>query len=307
MELSKISVKILRALLEAPLHDFKEIELINKAKVGKGSASDSINRLVESNVLKEKRIGKAKIISLNLKSQSLFLLKGLFDAERLSHLEKNKLTSIILFKRLIKRYTEFLLVFGSTVAGTYSKESDIDLLVVTKDLNKVKAERKNVEELFGERFNLHVYTEEEIRKNLKAEGFLRNSLLNGILIYGEDLGMELLSSMGIEENIDIQRLIFLNERVSSARKNYLNQDSKAASEILEKTLEQIIFYLLSRKGISYTTKKDAKKLVKKTAEGRLIERIENASLKDKIHLGSELILNILKEEILKDEGYERKD
>lgn len=79
---TKTALKILKALLDDPLREFKEIELIKKAKTGKGSASTLINGLVKESILLEKRAGKTKLITLNLKSRDVFLLKNLFDQKK---------------------------------------------------------------------------------------------------------------------------------------------------------------------------------------------------------------------------------
>lgn len=301
MELNRTTQKILKALLENPLHEFKEIELINKSLVGKGSASHAISGLIKNKVLTEKRIGKAKILSLNLQSQSFFLLKSLFDQEKLLQMDKNKLCPLLFFKDLIKKDIQFLVVFGSTVAGTSTEESDIDVLIVTNNPDKVSKERKKAEEIFGQKFNLHLHTEEEIRNKMKEDAFIKNALLKGVIIYGYDAVKELFSRVN-KEGISLQRLFFLNERINSAEKNYLNKDSNTAKEIIEKTLEQTIFYLLSERGISYASKVDARGLINKLSEGRVLAKINKSSLKEKIILSKEFIMSILRDKISEKEG-----
>ncbi|MBI2507433.1 nucleotidyltransferase domain-containing protein [Candidatus Woesearchaeota archaeon] len=301
MELNRTTHKILKALLENPLHEFKEIELINKSLVGKGSASHAISGLIRNKVLTEKRVGKAKILSLNLQSQSFFLLKSLFDQEKLLQMDKNRLSPLLFFKDLIKKDIQLLAVFGSTIAGTSTEESDIDVLIVTNNPEKVSKERKKAEEIFGQKFNLHIYTEKEVRNKLKEDHFIINALLKGILIYGYDLTKELFSEIN-KGKIDLQRLFFFNERINSAEKNYLNKDNSAAQEIIEKTLEQIIFYLLSEKNISYASKTDARNLINKHSEGKAITKIRKSSLREKIALSRGLIMNILRDKIFEKEG-----
>jgi len=301
MELNKTTQKILKTLLENPLYEFKEIGLINKAKVGKGSASNIIDCLTSNKILIEKRIGKSKILSLNLRSRYFFLLKALFDQERLLFIDKAKSSTILFFKDIIKKDIQLLIVFGSTIAGTSTEESDIDILIVTNNQDKMIKERKKAEEIFGQRFNLHVHTEKEIRNKVREDKFIINVLLKGILIYGYDLAKELFSEINKEE-IDLQRLFFLNDRINSAERNYLNKDNSVAQEIIEKTLEQMIFYLLSEKNISYASKIDARNLINKYPEGKAITKIQKSPLKEKIALSRKLIMNILMDKIFEKEG-----
>jgi len=298
---TKTTLKLLKVLLEDPLHEFREIELISKAKTGKGSASNLINELVKEQVILEKRIGKAKIICLNMQSRAIFLIKNLFDQEKLNYLSESKLASMLLFADLAKKRSELLLVFGSCIARTATEKSDIDILMVSNNLGKIEKERKKIEELFGERFNLHSYTKNEIKNKIKSDIFTQNALLNGVLLYGYDLAIELFSS--IKKKGDLERLFFFNDRIKSALRNYLNKDYKTTKEILERTLEQMIYYLLSEKEIRYTSKKDAAELIKRLPEGVIIQKINKAPLKEKISLSEKFILDGLKSRIIMREGY----
>lgn len=298
---TKTTLKLLKVLVEDPLHEFKEIELIRKAKTGKGSASNLINELVKERILLEKRVGKAKIICLNIQSKAIFLLKNLFDQEKLNYLSESKLASALLFTNLSKEKSELLLIFGSCIAKTATEKSDIDILIVSNDLDKIEKERKKVEELFGERFNLHSYTKDGVKNKTKSDIFIQNALLKGVLLHGHDLAIELFSSIKKEE--DLERLLFFNDRIKSALRNYLNKDYKTVKEILERTLEQMVYYLLSEKGIGYASKKDAAESIKRLPEGILIQKISKASLKEKISLSERFILESLKNKIIKGEGY----
>lgn len=302
---TKTSLKLLAELFKDPLHEFKEIELIKKSKVGKGSAADIINELIEENIILERRAGKTKLVSLNMRNMYVFLLKNLFDNKKMLSLNENKVASVILFKNNVKRYIKLMLIFGSSIAGTANKKSDIDILVISdnKNLHNVNKERKKIEELFGERLNIHCFTEEEIKTKIKSDMFIKNALLKGVLLYGYDLGKELFSN--IKEKKDLKKLFFFNERIKSALRNYLNKDHKTAIEIINRTLEQMTYYLLSEKEISYTSKKDAKNSIKNIPEGKEIQRIGKVSIKEKINLSEKFILNTLRSKILEENGYKR--
>ncbi len=298
---TKTTLKLLNVLFEDIFHEFKEIELIKKAKTGKGSASNLINDLVKERIVLEKRIGKAKIICLNIQNKYVFLLKNLFDQEKMHYLSDSKLASVIWFVNNVKENSELLLIFGSCIDKTATERSDIDIIIVSNNLDKVQKERKKIEELFGERFNLHCYTKEEIKNKLKSDVFIQNALLKGVLLHGYTLGRELLSS--IKGGKNLERLFFFNDRIKSALRNYLDKDYKAAKEILERTLEQMIYYLLSEKKIAYTSKKGANEAIKKLPEGMVIRKINKTSLKNGIILSEKFVLDILKSKILEGEGY----
>lgn len=299
---SKTAIKILKILLENPLQEFKEFELIKKAKVGKGSAGKFIDNSIKENLFLEKRIGKTKLISLNLFNSQIFLLKNLFDQEKLFKLSKSKLSSIFLFKNEVENNSSMIIIFGSTIAGTATKKSDIDLLIVSDNLDRIEEARKKYEELFGERFNLHSYDEREIIKNINSDKFIQNALIKGVIVNGYDFGNKLFRDLREKKNIE-DRLFYFHDRIRAALRNYLNKDYASTKEILNKLQEQVIFYLLTERNIPYSSKKDAYEAIKKMPEGKTIQRINKVQLKQKINLMENLISQILQDNILESEGY----
>ncbi len=294
---SKTAIKLLRELFKEPRYEFKEIELIKRSKTGKGSANNIINKLVKENILIEKRAGRTKIIYLNSKSEIVFTLRCMFNKEKVSNMDRTKQASLYLFRDLIANNCELMIVFGSTIAGTSTEKSDIDVLIVASNLEEINKKRREVEELFGEKFNLHIYKKNEMQKNIERDQFILNSFLNGAIIHGFDLGRKLFAN--IKNEGLLERLFFLNNRLKSALNNYKNNDEASAKEIVDKTLEQLVFLLLSEKNISYSSKVDAKKSIESLPEGRIMQKISQVHLKEKIILSEKLVLDIIKEVILK--------
>ena len=257
---TKTALKLLKVLFENPMREFKEIELIKSAETGKGAASQTIDKLLKKEILLEKRIGKTKVINLNLRNKEVYFLKMLFE-----------------------------------------KESDIDILIVCDNLDDISEERKKIEELFGEKFNIHCYSEDEIKNKMKEDSFIKNAFIKGVIVEGYDFGGELFVSLTL--GTDIDRLLFLNSRIKSAFNNYLKKDYAASKEILDKAIEQLIFYILSNKGVEYTSKKDAYETILKLPEGKEIERINKVEFGKRINLIEELVLRMIREEILEGEGY----
>src|SRR3989344_3608197 len=295
---TKTALKLLKVLFENPMREFKEIELIKSAETGKGAASQTIDKLLKKEILLEKRIGKTKVINLNLRNKEVYFLKMLFDNEKLVLMGKSKLSALLLFVQKVKRYSKLIIVFGSSIAGTVKKESDIDILVVCNNLDNINSERKKVEELFGEKFNIHCYSEDEKNK-IKEDNFIKNAFIKGVIVGGYDFGREVFVSLTL--GTDIDRLLFLNSRIKSAFNNYLKKDYAASKEILDKAIEQLIFYILSNKGVEYTSKKDAYETILKLPEGKEIERINKVEFGKRINLIEELVLRMIREEILEGE------
>ncbi|MEK6867304.1 MAG: nucleotidyltransferase domain-containing protein, partial [Nanoarchaeota archaeon] len=166
---SKTAIKILSIILENPLREFKEIELISSAKTGKGSGAAEINALVKENILLEKRQGRTKLLSLNMKSNTAFALKHLFSQNKIKNISFSKRSAIFFFKKEVKHHAHLMILFGSTLAGNAKEDSDIDIFIVPKEMKKIEMIRNNVEELLGEQFNLHYCKREQVIGKAKED------------------------------------------------------------------------------------------------------------------------------------------
>ena len=299
---SKTAIKILTIILQDPLREFKEIELIGAAETGKGSGAGVINTLVKENILLEKRQGRTKMLSLHLKSEAAFMLKHLFSENKIKKIPLSKSSAFFLLKKEVSKDVHLMILFGSTLAGTAKRDSDIDLFVVPKEVERIEKARKKVEELLGEQFNIHYCTKEDIMVKVKGDTFIKNILLKGYTLVGYELSKELFSSLGKKSNI--ARLLFLHERVNSSLRNYTQKDHKTAGEILNNTLQQLIFYILEEKNISCASKQDAEKMIFTIQEGKQIEKIKKASLKESIFCTHNFIISLLQKKIVGEEGYD---
>ncbi len=293
---TKTAFKIFKVLADHPLQEFKEVELIQQAKTGKGAASDAIREMVKDNIVVAKTIGKAKIISLQVKSRRAFLLKNLCDLEKIQVLPQEKRAALALFSESIRDEVGLMIVFGSTMAGTATLDSDVDVLIVAKRMEKINQQRKNCEEIFGLKFNLHTYAEKEAKTKLATDQMLQHVLLQGVLLQGYDLGQELFSLLG--EPVTIERPLFLLKRARAASHNYIHHDYAAAEEIVQRTVEQLIFHILTERHIPYQSKKDAWETMQHLPEGKILHRIRRSSLKEQITLLEEMVKSILREALV---------
>lgn len=291
--------ELLKTLLKSPLQEWKEIDLIRAAGTGKGAASASLAKLAEQHVILKKKVGKATVYALNLKSTSTFFIKTLCDAEKINPLPIQRKAAIFHFKRSVQNSVNLLILFGSTAAGTATAESDIDLLIVSPSAAVVEKNRKETEELFGERLNIHYAQLPDFIT--KKDMFLQNILLQGIVLHGYDLAKELFSSLQPEQ--ETERLFFFLSRLDAAGRNYQKKDHAAAEEIITKTVEQLTFYLLSVAKISYISKQDAFSAVAYQPQGKSIQKINKAALPEKIRLSKELVIQELQKTIIGREGY----
>jgi predicted nucleotidyltransferase len=123
-------VKILRLLFEYPNREFSTKEVLVDTGVGFGYGLKCLNNMHESGILLCKKVGKQKRYFLNKESTLYPIFLELFKTEsesfpRISYRNRGILAEII-----EKLDRETVILFGSVAAGTATKESDLDILVM---------------------------------------------------------------------------------------------------------------------------------------------------------------------------------
>lgn len=297
---TKTAVKILSHLLKNPEKEFKEIELIKNCNVGKGAGAEAINRLSSSNILKVKRVGKTKIISLNATHPVAFSLRLLFDQHRYLSLPESRMSAVSFFRENACNLSKAIILFGSLAAGTYGEDSDIDLLVITDDEKEINKTRKEVSEFTGEKINVHLLKPRDAKREFKENDLIRAALINGIVIYGGDYVREIL--MQPEE---LKELRFLKERINAAWRNYANRDYESVREIISTVSEDMAFLACRLEGIEALSRKDALVKIKKSSKYRALSEIEKLKLENVLEVLEDLYTKLFNKMILKGEGIER--
>jgi len=118
---------VLEFFLEEPTQEYHEREVVRKTGVSTGSANKILRMLANLDFLTREERGRMAIYGLNLEEPTVrqfkilvnvFALKGLVDKLRQS--------------------SRKVVLFGSCSQGTDTKDSDIDLLVVSQEKGQVK-------------------------------------------------------------------------------------------------------------------------------------------------------------------------
>jgi predicted nucleotidyltransferase len=91
-----------------------------------------------------------------------------------------------LLPRLEKLKPEKVILFGSLAKGKVHKESDVDLIIIAKDIpSKFLQRLEKVYNILDPDFpvDVLVYTPEEIEKMIEKNPFIRKALEEGIILY----------------------------------------------------------------------------------------------------------------------------
>lgn len=166
-------LNILKIFFEDPLKEFNVREIARIEKIAPATASSKLKNFAKNGLLKER------------KERNLLLYKAHMDNEAYVDLKKYYTIRKIRESGLIGELNRFYLkptisLFGSCAFGSDTKESDIDLVVISEK-NKEFPEKERFEKKLGR--GLHIFMVKEL-KDLKNE-HLVNNVLNGIVLQGE--------------------------------------------------------------------------------------------------------------------------
>ena len=119
---------ILTFLCQNPQQSFYSGELAEKTSLSKGGTNQSLRELAHQGILKTEKKGHMTFYSADLSSPSVRQFKILRNVATLESIV-NKL----------RPFTDRVVLFGSCAKGEDTQESDVDLLVVSRDKDHIRS------------------------------------------------------------------------------------------------------------------------------------------------------------------------
>jgi predicted nucleotidyltransferase len=184
---NKPALSMLRAMIRRRGMVFTVRRLAEEAKISINECSLTTQYLERIGIINIQPIGKAYHLTLNEKSYILNqILRPIFEAE------KNTMQQLIqmLKKYLTNKKTVSAVLFGSVTKGEERLDSDIDLLIISNDIDSaidsVSKASSKVFEVFHGKISHIVFSEKQFKT--KRNGDLMKSILsNHMLICGKEL------------------------------------------------------------------------------------------------------------------------
>ncbi|MFQ6064110.1 MAG: nucleotidyltransferase domain-containing protein [Candidatus Bathyarchaeia archaeon] len=125
--LTPAALNVLHFLLSKPIRQFHEREIVRRTGVSVGAVNQILKKLHEAGLVEKDRRGRTNFYRADLKSPVARQFKVLFNVWALNDLVDQ-----------IKQTSERVVLFGSCAEGTNVEESDIDLFVLSSDVQTVK-------------------------------------------------------------------------------------------------------------------------------------------------------------------------
>lgn len=162
--------KVLGLLFGAPDRSFYTNEIVRWAGIGTGAVQRELKRLSDVGLLDVSCIGNQKHYRANTASP-------LFHELRSIVIKTFGLADLLLARLLAtKRNIDVAFIYGSVAKGTDTAQSDVDLMIVGRDLSyaDLTTELSDAEASLGRKVNPTIYTPQELRRKLRRQNaFLR--------------------------------------------------------------------------------------------------------------------------------------
>jgi len=178
-------------ILKNPKQDYNANSISKELGISAMGALKIARKLEKEDILVSKKLGKAIFYSINYKSDYAkqylnFILKK--QAEQSNPYIKRWISEI----RKIKN-SNLAILFGS-VLSKYDKAKDIDVLFVVsqKNFNELKKEIESINRLNDKKIHPVYQSKQDLIENLNKEDKIILNTIKGIVVFGEELFLDLL-------------------------------------------------------------------------------------------------------------------
>ena len=182
---SVVKIKILRTMFRFPEKTFTGRELASLIKdVSHMAVANSIKDLEDISLIDRRYHGNSNLFKLNKESYLFSILESLFKSEEntVNELKKQILNKI--------HDVDMVVLFGSIAKKQEHMDSDIDLLVVTKNKRKIRLQFEEkmfkIIRIFGNVLSVILLNPEEFKRT-KNKPCAKDLVNNYVLLKGDDL------------------------------------------------------------------------------------------------------------------------
>jgi len=149
----------------------------DKTRIPRRTVSRALNNLADKNILRYITEGKNKRYYLDLENLRTKLLISFIENYKSFKFSTDFLDLFVVLEEIIK--LRGLILFGSYVKGNYIKDSDIDILVISKPSDSIK----KITRKFDKKINLHFSTLKDFEKLLKTKNHLALEIIQNHIAF----------------------------------------------------------------------------------------------------------------------------
>ena len=180
----RLQLKIIKLLTHKKSFTINQIAILLNESYS--FVNRTVTKMITENLILKEKVGHSLLCKLNTKNDKTRVLISLNEVNKKQEfLNKNKelklITDEIISK--IKNKVTSVAIFGSYAKNTQTKESDIDLLILTKKQFDTTGIIKNIHAKYGKEISPIVITEKQL-KNQKNKPIIREIFKYHIILIG---------------------------------------------------------------------------------------------------------------------------
>lgn len=149
----------------------------------------TVFRLTQDGVVTKEKTGKSYLCSINLSSEKTFALIQLSEIEKRNEFYNSNKEIKVILNDFVKSAEVIdpisIVLFGSYAKRTATKESDIDILLITKTKSGIDKITKEIYAKHGKEINTVVMTPVDFRKQ-KDKALIKEIAKDHYVLYGTD-------------------------------------------------------------------------------------------------------------------------
>lgn len=159
-------------------------EIARRTKLNENSVSIFLNQLEKKKILKSEKEGNLKKYFIE-RTQPTFSLFSFFDVAKFEKLPYVRKKAIDYFMNNLEIKPIMAVLFGSTAKGTFSKNSDIDLLLIFNQKIKTSGAEDYSESQTGIKINILqiVYSDFVKELKIKKDKVIQSAIETGYPIF----------------------------------------------------------------------------------------------------------------------------
>ena len=185
--LSKTELDILQSLFPEG-KDITLKEIMRKSGYSYEPVYRTLQGLSKKGIISAKKFGKTLVYTLDFKKEYSKIAFYLYAKERLKNFRKKHFTICSALSDLSEDKTEILAIFGSYAKGNERKESDIDLICATSEVEELKNEIHSLKRSHNLDFSPVVTSKTEFSKiRIENKEFWHDLVKYGIIFKGYEL------------------------------------------------------------------------------------------------------------------------
>lgn len=173
-------------------------QLMETADYSYERANTGLKLLKDKKIITEKKIGSTLTYSMDFKNIYSKMAYFNFINDRLIQFAKKHNPIYNLLKKIDNK-TDVLILFGSYSKGTETEKSDIDVLGVSDDKDKIEREIHSLKYSTGKTFSPIIIPKEEFPKIKKENPELWHDIIKYGIVFK---GLETLYSIGYEHELN---------------------------------------------------------------------------------------------------------